>query len=99
MLKIFASVALLLLVILLGNELYFFWSKNRAAQARYGELRIKFDKARADYRNLEADFNYYLNPANLEKELRARFNYRHAGEKLIIIVPKTNAPTPSTSNQ
>ena len=50
-------------------------------------------KARADAESLTADYNFYLNPANLEKELRARFNYRLPGEKLIIIVPPRTSST------
>lgn len=30
---------------------------------------------------------YFSDPRNLEKELRARFNYRFPYEKLIIVVP------------
>lgn len=94
MLKIAAAVALLLLVILLANQIYFFGKKNAAAQTRYDALKLEFGKVLADYRNLEADFTYFLNPLNLEKELRGRFNYRQAGEKLIIIVP---GASPSSS--
>ena len=38
------------------------------------------------------------NPANLEKELRARFNYREPGEKLIIIVPQAGSGSSSQSS-
>ncbi|MBI4086189.1 MAG: hypothetical protein HY433_03050 [Candidatus Liptonbacteria bacterium] len=91
MTKIIAAIVLGLLIVVLGNEIYFFWSKNRAAETRYRELKIGLDKAKADYGRLEEDFKYYLNPANLEKELRARFNYRQPGENLIIIVPKASS--------
>jgi len=36
---------------------------------------------------LERDLEYYKNGENLSKELRARFNYRAADEKLLILVP------------
>jgi len=89
--KIAAIVILIFLLAVLGNEIYFFWKKNQAGEARYQQLQSELGKARADYSRLQSDFTYYLNPANLEKELRARFNYRQPGENLIIIVPKASS--------
>ncbi len=89
--KIIAAILLFLLLAVLGNEIYFFWKKNQAAETRYQQLQGELDKARADYSRLQSDFTYYLNPANLEKELRARFNYHQPGENLIIIVPKATS--------
>jgi len=34
------------------------------------------------------DVEYYSNTDNLEKELRARFNLKEPGEKLLIIIPE-----------
>lgn len=34
------------------------------------------------------DVKYYADPDNLEKELRARFNLKEPGERLLIIVPE-----------
>ena len=45
----------------------------------------------ADNSDLKEKISYYSNPRNLEKELRARFNYRLPNEKLIIVVPKKEA--------
>ena len=41
-----------------------------------------------DNDKLNSQIEYFSDPRNLEKELRARFNYRLPNEKLIIIVPK-----------
>ena len=38
----------------------------------------------------EKGWNLYK-PDNLEKELRARFNYKAIGEKMIIIVPENSS--------
>ena len=38
---------------------------------------------------LNDQLKYLANPENLLKEVKSRFNYRREGEKLIIIVPKT----------
>lgn len=50
-------------------------------------LSLKLSALKIDSNNLKADLEYFSDPANLEKELRSRFNYKNPGEKLIIIVP------------
>ena len=84
---------LLLLLLVLGNQIRFFWQKNSTIETRYRELKIELAKVQADYNKMQEDFTYYLNPENLEKELRAKFNYKQFGEKMFIII----APASSTS--
>lgn len=84
--KIAAIVFLSLLLLVLGNEIYYFWQKNSVSEARYRELRTELGQVQVDYNKMRENMNYYLNPGNLEKELRARFNYRMSGEKMFIIV-------------
>lgn len=84
--KIAAIVFLSLLLLVLGNEIYYFWQKNSVSEARYRELRTELGQAQWDYNKMRENMNYYLNPGNLEKELKARFNYRMSGEKMFIII-------------
>ena len=39
--------------------------------------------------NLQEENQYPSNPANLEKELRARYNYKKPGETMVIIIPSS----------
>jgi len=78
-------------LIFLFGQIWSFSGKAREAEGRYAGLKEELDRAREDKEALKRDFEFYLNPANLEKELRARFNYRLPGEKLIIIVPAPSA--------
>lgn len=96
MLKIAAAVILGLLIIVFGKEVVSLWGKNQAAAEQYRGLQSEIGKAQGDYDRLQADFTYYLNPANLEKELRARFNLRAPGEHTIIIVPNASSSASST---
>lgn len=48
----------------------------------------ELDLVEADNSNLLSQIEYFSNPRNLEKELRARFNYRLPFEKLIIVIPE-----------
>lgn len=84
-----AVIILILIVFLvfLAYQIWYFYGETGAAEEELKKLRVELDEARSDYRALKADYDFYLNPDNLEKELRARFNYRSPGEKLIIIVP------------
>ena len=43
-----------------------------------------------DNNKLKDDTEYFSDPHNLEKELRARFNYRAPNEKMIIVAPEGN---------
>jgi hypothetical protein len=52
---------------------------------------VEQDKTRIDSEN-----QFLANPDNLEKELKARFNYHQPGEKEIILVPPEH-PTSATS--
>jgi len=51
------------------------------------------EELRADNTRLQGDVEYLSDPHNLEKELRARFNYRSPNEKLIIVVPQEGEET------
>lgn len=42
----------------------------------------------SDSDKLNEKIEYFSDPRNLEKELRARFNYRLPYEKLIIVIPE-----------
>jgi cell division protein FtsB len=93
----------LAIVIILGVLLAFFaWqiytlaARGNAIGADYGQLKAELDTAKKDNQGLSNDLHYYEDPANLEKEVRARFNYRKQGEKMIVIVPSASS-SPSSS--
>ena len=93
--KIAAIIFLSFLLLVLGNEISSFWQKNSASETRERELKTELWQVQADYNKMRENMDYYFNPENLEKELRARFNYRTIGEKMFIIVQ----PTTSTKQQ
>ncbi len=96
--KLIAAVILSGLLIFLGTQIYAFLGKEKALQKDFSDLKARLDAAKLDEAKLQADLNYYLNPANLEKELRARFNYKAPDEKLLILVPRNNSTTASSTN-
>jgi len=94
--KIIAVILLSALIIFLGTQIYSFLSKEKTAQADFASMQSELDAAKADEAQSQADLTYYLNPANLEKELRARFNFRAPGEHLMILVPDSSSTATST---
>jgi hypothetical protein len=95
--KIVATIVLSGLLILLCVQIYKFWGQAGVSEKGYLDFKAKLDAAKSDEAKLQADLNYYMNPANLEKELRARFNYRSPDEKLLIIVPQNPTATATSS--
>ncbi len=99
MIKGGAAVLLLVLICVLGMQIYTLLSQTRAAQKNFAEVENKLKEARADQSAFTADLDYYLNPQNLRKELKGRFNYKEPGEKMLILVnrEKTSSTTSTVS--
>lgn len=90
--KINISIAVsVLIIVILGMQIFSLRKGNISARSKYEESRQELFRARNDSEKLKADLNFFANPANLEKELRARFNYRKPDENLIIIVPESSS--------
>jgi len=60
--------------------------QNEAEQLR-GEVRV----LQEENKELLRDIEYFENKDNLLKELKSQFNYREAGEGIIIIVPEASS--------
>lgn len=71
----------------LGYELYQLNLESVEAQKEFDGLNSEKELLIKDSDKLNDEIEYFKDPRNLEKELRARFNVRLPGEKLIIIVP------------
>ena len=85
--KIAAIVVLSMLLIFLGVHLYGFIVQEHQLSAELADVKTRLATSQADEVSLQEEDQYLANPENLEKEIRARFNYKNPGEKMIIIVP------------
>ncbi|MBI2623540.1 MAG: hypothetical protein HYW65_03110 [Candidatus Liptonbacteria bacterium] len=94
--RIAALLALALVLVVLGIEVRRFWAEGNGAEQTMGRIEEKLRRAESESAELDATIQYYREPENLEKEMRARFNYRSAGEKLLILVPKEPTSTASS---
>jgi len=95
--KIAAIVGLSLVLVFLGVNVYSFVKQENSLGTSLADVQARLTKAQADETSLQAEKQYLANPVNLEKELRARFNYKLPGEKMVIIVPTGVTSTTSTA--
>lgn len=97
MMKIAAIVGLSLVVIVLGIQIVSFVHQTQQLDAAYATAKAALAKAQSDEATLKEEQQYLANPLNLEKEIRARFNYVNPGEKMIIITPTGTSSVSATS--
>lgn len=79
-------------IIVLRNE-------REEARAAYKIAEEKLIDLKEEGASLEKELDYYANPLNIEKELRARFNYKLPGERTIILVPSSTSSSAASSSQ
>lgn len=73
--------------VVLAIHLLSLMSQTRELHASLEELQEKQAHIEEENRELEKDIEYLSYPHNVEKILREQFNYKQAGEKMIIVIP------------
>lgn len=94
--KIAGAILLFIIVVFVGLRAYSFLSEEKALQKELSTIEARLTQSQADEADLQAETQYLANPANLEKELRAHFNYKKPGETMIIIVSPQSSTATST---
>ena len=92
--KLALAIGLGLILILVGVRVFSFLGEQRMLGQNLFEVQGRLAEVKAQQADLEAEEKYLSNPANMIKELRARFNYKKPGETMIIIVPPAATSTP-----
>jgi Septum formation initiator len=95
MLKILGIVGLSILLVFIGVRVYGFFAQEETLNKDLADIETQLTKAQTTETNLQLEVQYLANPLNLEKELRAQFNYKKPGETMLIIVPGPTS-TPGT---
>ena len=80
-------IILIILIVISGVELFFLFRNEKKSKNELAEISQKVQSLSNENQDLKAQIDYYSDPANLEKELKAKFNYRRPDEKMMIIVP------------
>jgi len=94
--KIVGAIILLIVLVAVGVRVYGFFIQERQLSAALADIETRLTKAQYDEANLQSEVQYLANPLNLEKELRARFNYKKPGETMIVIVPAETSTATKT---
>jgi len=92
--KLAFAIFLSLFIVFLGWNIFSFLNQEHALNQNLGDVQSRLATAQSQEADLEAQVQYLSNPANLEKELRAQFNYKKPGETMIIIVPSASSTAP-----
>ena len=79
--------ALVLVIGFLAFEVWTEYSRKSVALSSYEELERSLNAARLETQRLKGEVNFYGSPENIEKEARARFNYKRVDEGMLILVP------------
>ncbi|MBM3257463.1 MAG: hypothetical protein FJY98_04050 [Candidatus Liptonbacteria bacterium] len=85
--RLAAIFALFLVLVVMGIEIARFMREGNQLSRELQGVENKLEEAQKETASIEANVKYFSRPENLEKEMRARFNYRGADEKLLILVP------------
>ena len=96
--KIAAVVVLSLFLVIIGWQVVSFVREEGRLGSQLADVQANLTKAQTQEAGLQEESQYLSNPLNLEKELRARFNYKKPGEQMIIIVPSASSSATSTTN-
>ena len=86
--KIITYAISLVVITYLGYQVYVLQNERLGIKGEFEEIQAQYNELQGDNERLRGDIEYLSDPHNLEKELRARFNYRSSNEKLIIVVPE-----------
>ena len=68
---------------LLSTQLYRLYKNNGILEAELNKSQEEVQVMTNEAERLKADISYFSEPDNLAKELKAKFDYKKPGEKLI----------------
>jgi hypothetical protein len=91
--KLFFAIMLGIVVVLIGTQIFSFAGQEKSLNQSMSDIQSRLTQAQTQEADLQEEMQYLANPANLEKELRAQFNYKKPGETMIIIVPAQASTT------
>ncbi len=84
--KIFVSVIAFAIMVATVMQLYDLREERTTLRTSVVKTSKELDTTTKENVELEGEIAYLKNPANLEREARAQFNYAAPNEKLLIIV-------------
>lgn len=96
--KIAAAIILGAVLFFVGAQIISAIKEEHSLAQTFAGIESRLQDAQAEERTLGTEINYLSDPANLEKELRGRFNYAKPGETMVVIVASSTAPSGSPAS-
>jgi len=87
MAKPWLVIILSLVLIGVSAQVYLILKESNGLKKDLDDLNGRMSALAEENANLKSEIEYFSIPENLEKELKSRFNYKDAGEKMMIVVP------------
>ena len=85
--RLFIIIILALVLMGVSTQIYFILKERNQLKADLDNLNNRVQALSKENSELNSEIEYFSVPENLEKELKARRNYRKPDEKMMIIVP------------
>jgi len=85
--RVFIIIILSVILMLVITELYFLIKERNQLRADLDNLNRRLQAFLKENTDIQSEIEYFSHPENLEKELKAKFNYKKPNEKMMIIVP------------
>jgi cell division protein FtsL len=85
--KIGVVIILMILLLAASVQIYLIFKELNQLKKETGDMGNRLATLSKENTNLQSEIEYFSRPENLEKELKAKFNYKKPGEKMIIITP------------
>ena len=81
------TVILVIVIIFLIVQIVFFSREGGRLKDQLANLNSRLESLVEENKIVKSEIDYFNIRGNIEKELRARFNYKRPEEKMMIIVP------------
>jgi len=83
------AIIIILCLVLIGvsAQVYLILKESNGLKKDLDDLNGRMEALVKENTNLKSNIEYFSYPENLEKELKSKFNYKEAGEKMMIVVP------------
>jgi cell division protein FtsB len=96
--KIAAAIILSIACIFVVTQIVSSIKEEHSLAQMFSDVDVRLEQAKNQEQELSGEMDYLSHPANLEKELRARFNYTKPGETMVIIVSSSTATSSASSS-
>lgn len=81
------AVILAMVIIYLAVQIYLIVKERNQLKERLANMGGRLESLAKENNKIQSEIDYFSRWENLEKELRAQFNYKRPDEKMMIITP------------